>query len=551
MKAVDKLIVAIAWTSMLLLASMALLVPLYSDEVAMQMARSRFFVEDGHLLNLLPQCRELAASIPLSWYPGAAVNALLYAGADEFGLRLRGVGLCLVWFSILWVWAGRHPQGLLPRRGFQALVLSLNLLGVVPLVLNLARSEQLMVIALAAYCWMSLHATVTRHDPATVRWLKAVSFLILNSVFLLAHPKALFFFPLILVSCVLVFRQGGWSWMAMVPITGFMILQTFQHAQTIGQCTSAPLISQVLAQQTLDFRLLFSRPMSFVETALRNLIVAPGALVDRVPVTATFQSNWLPAIDAAGFEPAIQGFGTILKTSVLAGVVVLAASVPVRAAIQSTRRPLAAEMLLALALLASLLIHASIYSSSIWHFYTPGLIVPALTLLLMLTVGGTAVAASWIRTSATAVTWYMGSLAFLSMVMLAAFVAPPLVRAAKADDYVITGQLLSTPVLVGGDARTRLQALARQCGIRDGDPRLVVDGAGYFAFQHGRQPINVLYVSSVAFGADIGSQLPAFLKRIDSSGIISRCDYLPPGLVDKATVDGSTCCLSKSQLQQE
>jgi hypothetical protein len=551
MKALQKPVATVMWASVLLVASMALLVPLYSDEIAMQMARSRFFVEGGHLLNLLPQCRDLSLSVPLSWYPGAAVNAVLYAGAGELGLRFRGIALYLVWLSILWTWAGRHPQTLLPRLSFQTFVLSLNLLGVVPLVLILARSEQLMVIALAAYCLMPLHGAVTRHDHLAMRWFKAVMFLILSSVFLLAHPKALFFAPVILVSCALVFRKGGWPWMAMLPIVGFMILQTFQHAQTIGQCANAPVVSQMLAQQTLDFRLLFSQPMNFVESALRNLVLAPGAVLDRVPVTTSFQSNWLPSIDAPEFAPVLLGFGKILKASLAAGGVFLVAFVLVRAASDLKRRELSAESLLGLALLMSLLVHASIYSVSIWHFYTPGLIVPALILLLMLAVRGSVVTAPWMRAGATAVACYGWGLALVSTAALAGLIAPELVRLAKADGYVISGQPLSTPVFLSADRRSDLRALAAQCGIHDGDPRLVVDGSGYFAFPRGRQPINVLYVSSYAFGADIGKQLPAFLKKIDSSGVIARCEYLPADLIGKAAAAGSMCCLSKAQLLQE
>jgi hypothetical protein len=551
MKALQKPIATVMWALVLLVASTALLVPLYSDEIAMQMARSRFFVEGGHLLNLLPQCRDLRLPVPLSWYPGAAVNAVLYAGAGELGLRFRGIALCLGWLSILWMWAGRHPQTLLPGLSFQAFVLSLNLLGVVPLVLILARSEQLMVIALATYCLMPLHGAVTRHDHVALRWLKAVVFLTLSSVFLQAHPKALFFAPIIMVSCALVFRKGGWPWMAMMPIIGFMLLQTFQHAQTIGQCANAPVVSQMLAQQTLDFRLLFSQPMNFVESALRNLFAAPGAVLDRVPVTTSFQSNWLPSIDARGFAAVLLGFGKILKASLAVGGVSLVSFVLVRGAFDLNRRNLGAESLLGLALLTSLLVHASIYSVAIWHFYTPGLIVPSLILLLMLAIRGSVVTAPWIRVGATAVACYGWGLALVSTAALLGLIAPTLVRLAKADDYVISGQPLSTPVFLSDDRRSGLQTLAAQCGIHDGDPRLVVDGSGYFAFQRGRQPINVLYVSSYAFGADIGNQLPAFLKKIDSSGVITRCEYLPPDLTGRALVAGSMCCLPKAQLLQE
>src|SRR5690349_15966146 len=123
----------------------AVLIPIYSDEIAIQMARARFLIDGGALLNLFPQCRLLVAPIPATRYPGAVFYAIVYSGATGIGLRIRGLALCAAWLMLLWIWAGRHPQTLVPRRRFQALILSFNLLGVLPFVLVLARSEQLLV----------------------------------------------------------------------------------------------------------------------------------------------------------------------------------------------------------------------------------------------------------------------------------------------------------------------------------------------------------------------------------------------------------------------
>src|SRR5688500_14571146 len=98
----------------------AMLIPIYSDEIAIQMARARFLIEGGALLNLFPQCRPLLAPIPASWYPGAVFNAIVYSGATGIGLRIRGIALCAAWLLLLWIWAGRHPQTLVPRQRFQA-----------------------------------------------------------------------------------------------------------------------------------------------------------------------------------------------------------------------------------------------------------------------------------------------------------------------------------------------------------------------------------------------------------------------------------------------
>ncbi|VTU18965.1 hypothetical protein [Variovorax sp. PBL-E5] len=539
--------------SVLVMAALAVavgfLVPLYSDEIAMQMARSRYFAEGGHLLGLLPQCGDVWQDVPISWIPGAVLNALLYAGASEWGLRLRGIALCLVWMALLWIWAGRHPQTLLSRRGFQALVVSLNLLGVMPLLLVLARSEQLMVIALAAYGLLPLYAAVDTRDGAAGKAAKTVLFIALHSVFLMAHPKALFFAPMMLLSSWLVFRRDRWLCMGMVLITGFMIAQTFQHARTIGVCANAPVVSQMLTQQTLDLSLIGRDPSAFVAAALHNLIAAPRLVIDRVPVTISFQSNWLPTLDNASAGAVLTVFGQVLKFSLWGGLLLLIAGVIFRA-LSSWRHFHANEATwLALALLASLMIHASVYSPAIWHFYTPGLIVPAAILLLMLVLHRPVGNMRWMRIGARAVACWVWVLAVASLALLLGVVTPRLVQVARADDFVIAGQPLSTPVFLSKARRSDMQRLAAQCRIRDGDDRLMIDGSGYFAFQHGQKPINVLYVSSYAFGGDIGSRLPEFLAQKSSAGVVARCEYLPAELLERATHSGSMCCVPRAALR--
>ncbi|RYE41778.1 MAG: hypothetical protein EOP24_35525 [Hyphomicrobiales bacterium] len=540
-------------TMAILVMVMAGLIPLYSDEVAMQMSRSRFFQEDAHLLNLLPQCRDLRVAIPSAWLPGAVFNAVLYSGATEWDLRLRGIALCLGWLAILWAWARRHPQRLMATHRFGLLVLSLNLVGVMPLVLVLARAEQLMVIALAFYCLWPFHFAIAPADRWPMRAGKAAGFVVLTSIFLLAHPKALFFAPVILLSGFFSFRPGGWRGTTVVlAVATAMIFQTFRQAQLIGQCSAAPLLSQMLAQQTLDFRLLFAQPGLFFDGAVHNLLAAPAAILNRVPLSVDFQSGWLPSIVDPAAPSWLAAFAFVLKWSLAAGALALVMATGVQSATAFKRKTFRPAPCLALGMLASLALHGALYSSSIWHFYTPGLIVPIFVLLLMLTTQGRAdkTPAAWKLVLANAVSLYAAALALASMILLVYFVGPGLLGLTKLDRFDLPGQPLSTPLWLSTDRRQQLQHLAQQCKLADGDRRLVVDGSGYFMFQHGAEPIHVLYVSSYAMGADIGAALPSFMKKIDSSGLLARCEYLPPGMAGRAIAEGSMCCLSKAQLEQ-
>ncbi|GAA4337633.1 hypothetical protein GCM10023165_15780 [Variovorax defluvii] len=533
----------------LAVAIVATMIPIYSDEIAIQMARARFFIEGGALLNLVPQCRPLQSFIPLSLYPGAVFNAIVYSGAGDLGLRLRGIGICAAWLSLVWIWAGRHPQALVSRRSFQVLALSFNLLGVLPFVLALARSEQLLVFALVAYCMLALFWRVRASDRMHTKVLKAGLLFLVTSVFLLTHPKAVFFAPVVLASGWLTFRDAGRSWwMGVLLMMGLAIVQAIRYVLATSACPGAPAMAKVLAQHTLDFQLLATDPRALLQAGLHNLAASLGLVMDRVPATLAYQSNWLPSVRGEWMQPWLQGFGKLLKASLYLLALLLLVAAIVRFVVQLLHRRLDGEVLLGIALVAGLVLHGIVYNTNAWHFYTPGLVVPALVVLLLLVWPTRGAPPNWLRQASGVFASYWMLLALASMVLLLAIQAPRLLQIARAGEYVIEGQLLSTPVFVRDDERARLLALARRCDIKDGDARLVLDGPAYLRFQHGRQPINVFYVSDFAFGMDIGKRLPQFLKEIDSGGVLSRCDFLPQALRDKSVVSGTMCCVSKAGL---
>ena len=528
-----------------------ILVPVYTDEMALQMARSRLFAEGGELIKLLPQCDySLLAQVPLTWYPAAIVNAILYFGWSSAGLRILGIALGLAWLAVSWTWAGRHPQHLLPRRWFQALILSFSLLGVLPFVLVMARSEQLLALGLAAYCMFPLFWPARQDDSAPFVALKAFLFLLLTSVFLFAHPKALFFVPLVLVSAWLVFRSSSVFLKAGILLaTGFAAYQTLQQARNISYCPQGPLISEILAQITLDFRLLASDRGAFFHQAWQNLSLSLDRILERVPATLTYQSSWLPAADAQ-LGPLLSVFGGILRYSLFVLIVMVLIALLFQFVSQLAGKRLQAPTLLGATMAIGLVGHVIVYSHNFWHFYTPGMLVPAFVVLLLLTIPGGDPIRSSVRLLARSAAAIWVFLAFASMALLFYAVVPPLVTVAKLDPYDIPDQPLSWPILLEERRSEQLRALAGQCGIDSRSERLVLDGPAYFEFQSNRQPINVLYVSDYGFGKDLGNDIPAFLKRMDSDGVLSRCDYLPQVLKAKARSLGKMCCLPKTAWEQ-
>lgn len=527
-----------------------ILVPLYSDEIAVQMTRSRFLVEGAHLVSLLPQCRStILLSVPATWYPAALLNALLYFGADGIGLRVLGIVLGLAWLSLLWFWAGQHPQNFLPKRSFQALALSFNLLGVLPFVLILARTEQLLVLTLAGFCLFALYWNVESKDGRLSNYLKAFLFLVLTSVCLFSHPKALFFAPLILASAWMVFKHTGKGLKLLVYSSVlFAIYQTFQQAEKLTSCPNAPQVAKILAKNTLDFHQYIINKIGFFYSVWVNLISAPTHITSRIPITSQYQSFWLPTIDG-GITPLFKDFGVIVQLGVLLLIIALFAGLAYQVLGQLKRKVTRPSTILGVALAAGIVIHAIIYDENSWNFYTPGLIIPLLSMLFLVVIPERITTKNtWITSiDNLIIPWLL--FALTSMSMLLHTMVPPLLGIASEKTLEIANQPLSTPIFLPAQEKDNLQALAAECHITKKSTRLVLGGLSYFEYKDNKQPLNVLYVSNFGFGMDVGQNALNFLHKIDSGGVLTRCEFLQRDLLNSAHKSGIMCCVSKSVWQ--
>ena len=421
------------------------------------------------------------------------------------------------------------------------------MLGVLPFALVLARSEQILVLALVIYCMLPLLWPWNSSDRRLFNFLKYVLFSSLTSVFFMAHPKALFFAPVVLVSGWLTFKHSTIFLKAGIfSIILFTIFESLQYAQNLSRCPNAPLMAQTLAQHTLNLKLLSTDTLSFSKAALQNLFSSLPLILERVPATPTYQSNWLPTTDKNAFDPFLNGFGRVLKISLLISILLLLGCFLYRLTSQIAHKRVRPSTLLALAVASGLIVHATMYNVNAWHFYTPGLVVPLMVMLLLLMLYDQATITERVRRTVIVSASYCFLLAFFSMAILLFSVTPQLIKIARLNEHVIPNQPLSTPVFLSSERIEETLALAAQCGIKDGDDRLVLDGEAYFQFQHGKGPINILYISDYAFGMDIGSKIPEFLRNLNSGGVLSRCEYLPKILQEKAISSGKLCCVSKT-----
>lgn len=537
---------------------LGILVPIYSDEIAVHMARSRFFLDRGLLINLFPQCNNsLTANIPFTWYPAAiffgVIYGIPYSILGGLGLRLMGIILGLCWLSVLWFWGGKLVQGTSAKMAVRALLISFNGLGVLPFVLILARSEQILLLCLALYCLFSLFWKTRDFENNGTKALKIIAFMALTSVFFYAHPKAIFFFPFIIVSAFLIFKkENTYIKLLIAAFIGLATYQGLQQARGISsECHNAPLLARALGNNTLDLHQFSENHILFFQHASENLLFSLGQVLDKIPFSSSYQSGWLPSEKNQKIGTVIQNFGNVLRQSLLLFFVGLICVFVIQIKRQILYGNIRPQTALASMLVFGLAIHAIIYNVNSWHFYTPGLIIPAFLLLFLLLLPiNLKLNGKWALVGRGFII-YWTSLAFISIGILLYLTLPQLIEIAQEDKYVIPNQSISTPIFLGEKRRDELLSLAHKCDI---DParseRLVVDGVAYLELKNQRTPINALYVSDYGFGMDVSHNLRAYLALMNSDGILSRCDYLPEMLRKNAITSGSMCCISRHDLQK-
>lgn len=548
----DRWLFNLSWLVLLLFASallFSIFVPVYSDEVATKLILARAFDEGWTLVSLFPQCKSsFISSLPLTWYPAATFYGVIYSKLELLGLRIVGIGGAIVWIAVMVYWSLNVVRSWTLRLYTIAALIALNSFGVLPFILVLARPEQILVLCIAYYCIVPLFLRFDKTHSFWLHVLIVTSFVLITSVFYYSHPKALFFTPLVLASVICSVQLRRWQYL--IPLMFFIfatVYQSYDHAKLVYQCDEAPILRAELALNTINPSLLASNPKVFFVDAIKNLISAPRKIVKHVPLQKNYQSGWLPPSPGAGGLLA-KILGVVTKVFfVLSFLTVFFFSIR-KVLTEFKERKITTQSIIATMLALSLLVHIALYNA--WHFYTPGLIFPALIILALLMWGEYLEKVPVVPLARITLASLL-VFAALNLGVLLVKVVPQMVRQSKSHGASLKDQWLSVSPFQFDIQRTTIRSLALQCNIEgDGVDRLIVDHATYYAFDRLREPIHVLYISEVAFGKDIeGREIIPFLTEIKSPGIIARCDYIPPALRDSAKSSHGYCCVGGAELK--
>ena len=523
-------------------------VPLYMDEVATKMVGARLFEEHGSIVTLLPQCTSSwVHEVPTTLYPGAALFTLFFGHLGLVGVKLSGILLALLSLSgVAWL-ASRRVAQTAERLARVAGLCAISALGVLPFVVIFSRNEQVMMLCLVGYCALPILARkVGSGRPALA--LLAALFLVGSSVFFFSHPKTVFFLPLVLASAVL---SAPWRssrlGAVLVPLVLLTAFQSHRFFSAMVRCDEAPAVTQMFGDLALNPASLRTHPGSFFIEGSKNLIATPQRAWEGV-LFAADNTGWVPLPRRRTLSPVVRDLNDLTRP-VFLGIVW---GVPVLLLLAYWRHRSAARESTVLGAALLLGIGANGFFYKTFPFYNCELLMPALSLVAAL-----ALAAHerplLPRAPGKLALLVLLALAGANLLALLGQFGPALLANAERVGPTVPDQPLAVPIFGYDAEKEKIRTLARACEIEgDGATHLVIDESTLFAFEHLRQPIDVLYISDAVRWvgkAMAGEKVIQLLSRLQSPGMIARCSLVPTALRPRALGHGGYCCVGRSALQ--
>jgi hypothetical protein len=272
---------------------LSLFIPIYGDEFDWRLISSRLFV-DHQLVWVFPSClKGFWLEAPITWYPYLFFEGLIYQGAHD--LRLLRLFGCVIFLIILYLNAKilKTLSGL----GFPVCLLvvtSFFSLGVLPFSMVLNRPEQelnlLVCIAIALAITLKKGNSEFDRTPRKILLLGVFSLIV---IFMLgAHPKSIFFLPIIASSYWLVSKSKKYTFVFLMicVVTAYQTIRLW-GARTL--CEENTWLS--FRNLTLSPGQIFQDPFKFIEMFGTNL-KSSFLYIKYIYIQDQYQSNW-PAID--------------------------------------------------------------------------------------------------------------------------------------------------------------------------------------------------------------------------------------------------------------
>ncbi|MDO8448281.1 MAG: hypothetical protein Q7T10_05695 [Rhodoferax sp.] len=519
-----------------------LLVPIYGDEVSTKMTQATILSNGGRMLTAIPQCfPELTMRIPASWYPAAGIYQLLYNDLGPLAIRISGVVFALLFVFMVALGFKRLVPSNVSSATLLAVFVAVLGLGVLPLTLVLARSEQWLLLLLVYFIFFPLE---NKQGVQSFKAMQVIVFLICTSLFFFTHPKSAFFFPVVLVSALVGFQKNLRLQIITVTFAVVCLAQTVFAGRELFKCEDAPIIASSFASQTVSISTLAAQPFTLFKLFYIYLVTFPEKAIQYTVFHSAYFSTWLPSLPHGEELGTLELFiNPMISASVLLVIVIGLILPPIAIFIAYFRGVSSHFHLLLGAIWVSLIAHLAIYIN--WNFYASVLPLGVLALLICLCLVDIPWSKNW-RFFGVSIVIALSGVFLLSAFVLFSSLTPRLINLlAESNELGVPGQSLSVPTFRYPLQRERIRQFASLCGLKgDGATRLVVDDLTYLAFERLREPMHLAYISEKGMGQDIkGTELIRFLNSKGSSGIIAKCTLLPDAVRPYALEYENLCCV--------
>lgn len=517
--------------------------PLYTDEVGWRLHERAAFDGVDKMYTLL--CGPNTVAHPPFWMMPARYYSALFNGlfAEPFYVRVSGVIYALAWTGMLLALIRRVAEGIGDRIVLTTLAAGFLSLGTLPLLLVWSRPEQPIILALTGAVLVATRdwRRAGPDTPASTAWLRSLAIVVLASIAMSYHVKALITVPLFLV-CLFVATRGRQAHIPRLVVglvlTALAAWATYYWAHRL-QCPASAVARAEFTRINSGAALVgapgLSQLLHLVGQALGNISLFHylGLATPRLEP----MSVWLPSGRISTANSFIWFMATIGIW--LSALIVAAGSFATAARRGWRERKLDSRIALSVTLLGTILAWSA--TQGVRNDYEASFVVPMAVMALLLALAPLRDNA-WLAGGVRVVSVSVGLLGLVSVALVAAIYGPFFATAARERGYTAE-QTHSVGVFGYAEQRRDMLKAAGKCGITDPDNNraLLIDDVTYFTFMKSRRPEHAAGLFT-PWSSNIDPI--DYLRAIKSDGIIVSCRVLPPDLRGRAKREGQFCCLA-------
>lgn len=514
--------------------------PVYTDEIGWRFQERAAL--DGVDKMFSDQCGANTLTSPPFFmmpvrYFSAFFNTMF---ADPIFVRLSGVAYALVFAFLLLRLLDRIAVERCTRWTLGTIAFALMSLGVMPLLLVWSRPEQpilLSVTSALAVAWSD--GGDPQEDTAeTTAWLRSVGVLLLAAVAVSYHLKGLALIPAFLV-CIFFASQGRKSNLPRL-VSGLVLVAlailAAQYWLQRFQCPGDPILAARYSRHNVGVAAFRDGGWaSALHTIFGNLDLFDYFLrqsPEKEPMSQWLPPNLVTLREEVDWSLSICAIWLVATAAFVASLAL--------GALKGLRdHHFDRKLAMAVLLFGAAVVWSA--TQTIKNVYDATFVLPMVALAFVFSFS---VLSSKIQLNRfiSRFAVVLGGVAIVSQLLVAKIYLPTLWRMFQENGY-LPRQPNSVAVRGFSELMPDILGAAAKCGIsEERRPKgLLIDELTYFAFMKSYRPQHRLGVFSDWKGSI--TDPVAYLRNIDSDGVIVGCQYLSADLRQRAQSQGAFCCL--------